>query len=362
MIKKLKMFYLINLVFWISSCSQSISLSEFCETRACSVKFLITNFSQNNLSARTIAPSELTETDLLNNYSFKLIGVSGRKRFEKDVVLTNTHSFFEDIDYGTWQFTLIAYNNDGNVLSGTEILTLDSVGTTVSFTLSAIGLEGNGTIDVNFTLNDSDITKIGDGLFSVGLYKYGTDVLITGSEKSWNLADGSKNFTYNMDEMSAGCYLLKASLSGGNLSSGSMVFWEDIIYIEPTRISSQQIILPQLIFLPTAPKISEVKYEESSFSDNFVVSILWNHAFNSEKYEIQIASKNSDEEIPLNDSDWENLISVKEGNFSQDEWVDINFEKELNTESSYVLRICSKNSIGSSNWVYYENILTKENL
>jgi len=53
---------------------------------------------------------------------------------------------------------------------------------------------------------------------------------------------------------------------------------------------------------------------------------------------------------------------VKEGNFSQDEWVDINFEKELNTESSYVLRICSKNSIGSSNWVYYENILTKENL
>ena len=355
--KKVYLFLLSVFVLLCVSCKQNLNFdSESEDSNNCSVKICVENFSD----ARTIAPevldfSSMSDPEERNSYKFVLEYVSGRKTVSKEFSYNDIFSeniIIYNLKPGIYTFTLKLKQNDVVILSGSKSANVVSANTPVKFKLTPYGLSGTGSIVLNFKLHTDDVWLLGTGVtFDVQVIskKSGTPL------EEIEVTRETDSYKYEINEVPAGCYVVKFSISdSGNNSSSEdddiFACWqEDALYVEPGRKTSKTIELPKLIYLPTWPESSTL----TATSNSSQIKFNWPNVPNSKKYELQIKEISDGETISTNESTWDSLSDSTGQVISEINNNNYSFEvEEAELGKKYVARVRAINMCGKSAWIY----------
>ena len=354
--KKVYLSLLSVFVLLCVSCKQNLNFdSESEDSNNCSVKICVENFSD----ARTIAPEVLDFSSMSdserNSYGFVLEYVSGRKTVSEEFSFSEFSAGnvkINNLKSGIYTFTLKLKQNDVVILSGSKSANVVSANTPVKFKLTPYGLAGTGSIDLNFKLHTDDVRLIGTGVtFDVQVIskKSGTPL------EEIEVTRETDSYKYEINEVPAGCYVVKFSISdSGNNSSSEdddiFACWqEDALYVEPGRKTSKTIELPKLIYLPTWQESSTL----TATSNSSQIKFNWPKVLNAKNYELQIKEISEEEIIPTNESTWDSLSDTTGQAISEINNNNYSFEvEEAELGKKYVARVRAINMCGKSAWIY----------
>lgn len=135
----------------------------------------------NSKLGRSILPDP---SELESEVKFYISGSSSRSTTlaETELTFTDGKSNAIELEYLNWQLTLEAKKDDKVVLRGRKTIDLSNGlggSNEINFNLSSRGLDGTGSVDLNFKLLDENETV---DKYIVGLYDFYTDQLVATSK------------------------------------------------------------------------------------------------------------------------------------------------------------------------------------
>lgn len=356
------------------------------EVRTGSLEIVVENFLGEG-PRKTIAPTQLTVQQLAGvGYTLKLTGTTGRMTLpEQTVTLTNGRATLPDIPVGLWELTLAAYSGATKVLQGKATHQVRQVGNgSVSFVLSPVGLAGTGSVGLilNWSLDDKNlIFSRTDNLrlFTMGLYNP-----VTGQAAASNLVGewrynagntqqlAHQNLAWNRDNVPPGEYLVKFTMSGGGLPNGTTLVWSDNLYVEPGRVATATITVPQLAHKPAVPA-GVLEYVVPEANTLYEGELTWQRVYNADSYEVQLKSYTGGNWTNFNETNWNALSGGTQYHFTAANMYPVNnpphymdgglhkddtsIRFKISREGRYwVARMRAVNAYGGSNWVYINNL------
>ncbi|MBR2363095.1 MAG: hypothetical protein IKA80_10715 [Spirochaetaceae bacterium] len=308
---------------------------------------VVENFTPDLL--RTIAPVPLTEGDLADTsrYTLKLTGTTGRRTLpERTVTLAAGRATLGDMPDGTWSLTLTVYDGTGTIalMSGHTTVTVRGPGAEARFVLTPV-TSGTGTVrlTVNWQAADRDFvqpsaTPYPSGLtVSMALYDPVTGQKATSYERLSSGGNGAQSdtdaffrrgfigtgsggsttpldttFTYTGGtsgvktyNVPAGMYMLKFTITGGNLPAGQRLEWSDNLYVETGRETTGTINIPQLTHKPLAPT-TRPPQKGVAVGGQVDVTFNWEGVYNASQYEVEVIEYTNGTH-PATDQAWATL-------------------------------------------------------
>lgn len=311
---------------------------------------VVENFTPDPL--RTIAPVPLTEGDLADTsrYTLKLTGTTGRRTLpERTVTLAAGRATLGDMPDGTWSLTLTVYDGTGTtaLMSGHTTVTVRGPGAEARFVLTPV-TSGTGTVrlTVSWQAADRDFvqpsaTPYPSGLtVSMALYDPVTGQKATSYERLASGGNGAQSdtdaffrrgftggsggggtsavpttFTYTGGtsgvktyNVPAGMYMLKFTITGGNLPAGQRLEWSDNLYVEAGRETAGAVTIPRLTNEPAEPASLSCRLEAARLDGVIPLAIGWGGVYNAERYELEVAEYAAGAGAhPTDDAGWQLL-------------------------------------------------------
>ena len=300
------------------SCAK-MTLEAEAPVAAGTLSIVVENFGGETGALRSIAPTQLTPNDLATGYTLKLTGSTGRMTLsERTIALTNGRATLGDIPDGTWHLTLQVYKNTAPtvaILRGDTTVTVNNnLGNEARFTLSPVAT-GTGTVRLTVSWQVADrgfvqpnATSYPSGLtVSIALYDPVTGQKATSYERLASGGNGAQSdtdaffrrgfigtgsggstppldttFTYTGGtsgvktyNVPAGMYMLKFTITGGNLPAGQRLEWSDNLYVEAGRETAGAITIPRLTNEPAEPASLSCRLEAARLDGVIPLAIGW---------------------------------------------------------------------------------------
>ena len=317
-----------------------------------SLEIVVENLDTGPL--RTIAPAPLTGADLADTsrYTLRLTGTAGRRPLpERTVTLTNGRATLGDMPDGTWSLTLTAYDSAGAtaLMSGHATVTVRGPGAEARFTLTPVaGGTGTVSLSVSWQAADRDFvqpvtTPYPSGLtVSMALYDPVTGQKATSYERLASGGNGAQSdtdaffrrgfigtgsggsttllattFTYTGGtsgaktyNVPAGMYMLKFTITGGNLPAGQRLEWSDLLYVEAGRQTTGAVTIPRLSGGAAAPAGFAGQTTAMAAGGSYTATLSWDRVHNAGGYELQLLGYASGTALPRDDAAWAAAVAA----------------------------------------------------
>lgn len=355
-------------------------------------------YSTGGWPLRTLAPDPVAVNDLATTqYTLKIRGESHRDSLPEQVVQLNADGSFviPSLSYGVWRLTLTAYRGASAtaLLTGSSSVTVDgSPGTTARFVLTPAGVAGTGSFYIGITWSDVDRALVYSGWqqkarrYEMGLFDPVTEKPVRANlVGAWEPAAGrneviDRNFNWDRQNIPAGQYLFKYTITGGGLPDGVSLCWRDNVYIEPGRETRQSVTIPQMAVMPASPANFTETCTTLTATGSYTATLGWNGVYNASGYELEIMKYASGIQRPTDDATWEaagqtssvytyNTTPGDSNNYTNSlhpgglvaryqsggllpGQTSIRFAMKMNCGEGFTARMRAVNGFGNSDWVY----------
>lgn len=303
------------------------------------VTFSINSGSGN--SSRTILPKTISDEEINSgNYVYILSGKSTRGRTLENTEFNINDSLTISLSRSLWELTLGLYKKNSEtekvlLMEDTIVEDFSDGAKSISFSLSEKGIatKGGFKLQIQFTDTSQAVTKAKVELSTInkGETKFEQEYDV------FTVSDEIKTLQCN-GEILPNQYRLEISFI--NKAGSTFSTWQDIIHIEPGRITEDEINISagEIGNIPNAPEnLSAFYVNDSLVNGTYKVKLTWEDKSDNENhfniYLYKINQETSEKELV------ETTIAFPNEN-----------EKELTLDVgiSYDVEISSVNSVGES--------------
>ena len=333
----LKVTGIVLLVLMIGSCSNGLLSTTYTgqnDNGKCVVTFNISK----EITSRMILPTA-PALGMVDHYT--LSGKSGRgESFENQTLTVSGTTGKYTLSYSQWNLTLKAYDAANNQLFQAETFIDLTYGTrVVNFTLSEVGVETVGSVDLSGTFEDPEdaVTKVKTGVYDINTHELIGDLTVAD-------ATTQKEFSFEKADLAPGEYVFKVHLV--KVIDGQekeLAIWSDVVRVAPGRATVAEINIGDILgSKPTAPENLQAFLVKDSAKANgtYKVRLNWEDKSDNEvKFNIYINEYSSLTEVGAALPLIEKLCSTT------------STEIELDTGKLYDIKISAANYVGESDKV-----------
>ena len=331
------------MIFSLFSCSNVLLDNDLSQSQdEVLVTFSIN--SGNGNSTRTILPKTISDEINSENYVYILYGKSTRGRTLENTEFNINDSLTISLSRSLWELTLGLYKKNSEtekvlLMEDTIVEDFSDGAKSISFSLSEKGIATNGgfNLQIQFTDTSQAVTKAKVELSTInnGETKFEQEYDdFTVSDENNEI----KTLQCSNEEILPNQYRLEISF----INKDGTIFstWQDIIHIEPGRITEDEINISagEIGNIPNAPSNLAAFYVNDSLVNGaYKVKLTWEDTSDNENqfniYVYKINQETSEKELG------ETITALPNEN-----------EKELTLDVgiSYDVEISSVNSVGES--------------
>ncbi len=253
----------------------------------------ITNSASRNAS-RTINPTPIPQTYSFGKITLKGESENGNSFAETELTFDANGKATYELTYDVWYLTLTGYSNDTPqkaILQGRKRVDMKNgapaSNEAITFTLSAEGVEGKGSVNISGTFTEDVATSPLAVSYTAALYDLNTNEVIAGTELTDGDCTGTNvgKFSYSKNDIEPGRYNFRIYFKRAD--GRAVGTWGDIVVVVPGRTTSvTELALGEILLTaPIAPTGLSAYYVNNSAEGNFYnVLVTWTDASNNEEY------------------------------------------------------------------------------